>query len=55
MLCLVRVLPTLGGHRDWQSLAPPPGGLRRPGDGQEVIHQGHLEGQPGAPSEELVP
>jgi hypothetical protein len=50
-----RELPASGGHSDGCSPAPPPGGVHRSGEGQELRHQGYPEGQPRAPSEEHPP
>jgi hypothetical protein len=55
MLCPTRELRTSGGHNSGCSPAPPRGGVRRPGEGQEPRCQGHPEGQPRAPSEERLP
>jgi hypothetical protein len=45
-------LPTSGGHSNERSPVPPLGVVRWPGEILEPRCQGHLEGQPRAPSEE---
>jgi hypothetical protein len=52
---LARELPALRGHIDGPSPTPPPGGVRRPGEGPESRRQGHSEGQLRASSEERPP